>query len=200
MQQLASTAGLMISQVKEWGEIITGFETQNKYVVSDEDGNVLYVAGEEGGSLLARWFLKALRPFTIELRDGEHRPVLQVQRPFRFFFHRAEIRDAAGDPIGSVERRFAFFRRKYAIFDGDGREIFQLFGPLLRPWTFRIMADGGEIGKITKKWSGLLKESFSDADNFALLYPRDWDARLKALLLGTVFLIDFVHFENTGKD
>ena len=56
-----------------------------------------------------------------------------------------------------------------------------------------------EHGTITKKWSGLLKESFSDADNFGITYAPEWDVKLKALFLGAVFLIDFVHFENTGN-
>ena len=59
MDRLSPLAGLIISQQKEWGEIVTGFETRNKYVVSDTEGNRLYLAAEEAGSLLLRWFLKA---------------------------------------------------------------------------------------------------------------------------------------------
>ena len=41
-----------------------------------------------------------------------------------------------------------------------------------------------------------MKEGFTDADNFGVEFPNEWDIRLKALFLGAVFLIDFVHFEN----
>ena len=54
---------------------------------------------------------------------------------------------------------------------------------------------GEEHGKITKKWSGLFKEAFSDADNFGVTWPAQWDAKFKSLMLGAVFLIDFIHFE-----
>ena len=43
------------------------------------------------------------------------------------------------------------------------------------------------------------KESFTDADNFGITFPKGIDLSQKAVLLGAVFLIDFVHFENSGK-
>ena len=38
MKSLESVGGLAVSQEKEWGEILSGFEGSNKYVVSDERG------------------------------------------------------------------------------------------------------------------------------------------------------------------
>jgi len=78
-------------------------------------------------------------------------------------------------------------------------EISKLFGPMLRPWTFDVIVGGTASGQIQKKWSGLLKEGFSDADNFGVTLRPQFDARQKALILGAVFLIDFVHFENRGS-
>ncbi len=200
MEGLSSISGLVVSQQKEWGEIVTGFETRNKYAVSDDSGRGLYLAAEEAGSTLLRWFLKASRPFTIAVLTEDGRVALRVTRPFRFYFHRAEVADSQGVPLGAIERRFSILRRIYSVFDSTGQEIYRLFGPLLHPWTFEIRDDRGEYGKITKKWSGLLKEGFTDADNFGVMFPADWTVKLKALFLGAVFLIDFVHFENTGDN
>lgn len=199
MEKLKSLDSLIISQKKEWGEILSGFETKNKYVVSDEVGNRIYYAAEEAGSLLLRLFLKALRPFTLVVLTESNQDVLRAIRPFRFFFHRANIVDAHGISLGVLQKRFSLLRRKYSVFDSSGKEIYQLFGPILKPWTFIIKNNDVEYGKITKKWSGLLKEGFTDADNFGVIFPKDWDIRLKALFLGAVFLIDFVHFENKGN-
>ncbi len=198
MHRLSSISGLVVRQVKEWGEILTGFETKNKYAISDVSGQRLYLAAEEAGSTLLRLFLKALRPFTMVVVSEDGNEVLRVNRPFRFFFHRAEVVDANGQPLGVVERRFSILRRIYSVLDPAGQEVYQLFGPILHPWTFEIRKDGMEVGKITKKWSGLFKEGFSDADNFGVMFPADWDVKMKALFMGAVFLIDFVHFENKG--
>lgn len=196
---MSSTAGLIITQQKEWGEILTGFEARNRYVISDESGNRLYLAAEEPGSTLIRWFLKALRPFTINVLTEDGHVVMRVTRPFRFYFHKAEVVDSQRLSLGVIERRFSLLRRIYSVFNSSGEEVFQLFGPILHPWTFEIKEGEAEYGKIVKMWSGLLKEGITDADNFGVMLPAEWDVKLKALFLGAVFLIDFVHFENQGN-
>lgn len=195
MERLANAEGLVVSQKKEWGEILTGFETRNRYKILDTQGQELFLAAEEGGNLLLRWFLKALRPFTVQVRDMDNASMLQVKRPFRFFFHEAAVSDATGRVVGTIRRRFALLRRIYTVTDSHGRELCELFGPILHPWTFEVRQGGIEQGKICKKWSGLLKEGFTDADNFGVTFPSGWSEEHKALLLGAVFLIDFVHFE-----
>lgn len=196
MQRLSSISALIVSQKKEWGEILTGFETKNRYVVMDPSGNELYMAVEGDGSMILRVFLKALRPFEIKVLTFDNNTVLKLKRPFRFYFHQLNVFDSQGNPLGSIQRRFSVLRRIYSVSDVSGQEMFQLFGPILHPWTFEIRKNGMEYGKITKKWSGLLKEGFTDADNFGVSFPAGWDINVKSLFLGAVFLIDFVHFEN----
>jgi uncharacterized protein YxjI len=173
VKKLSLTTGLVVSQQKEWGEILTGFETRNKYVISDESGNRLYLAAEEPGSTLIRWFLKALRPFTINVLTEDGRVVMRVTRPFRFYFHRVEVIDSQGQSLGVIKRQFSLLRRIYSVFNSSGQEVFQLFGPILHPWTFQIKKGEVEYGKIVKKWSGLLKEGVTDADNFGVMFPAE---------------------------
>ncbi|SHK12266.1 Scramblase [Desulfatibacillum alkenivorans DSM 16219] len=197
MRQLESLDALVVQQKKEWIEIVTDFETKNAYSVFDVQGRELYTAVEDGGFFLWRWILKALRPFTILLLSLDQRPELKVRRYFRFWFHTADIFDGSDRLLGTIKRRFSILRKKYSVLDSSGNEIYHLFGPILHPWTFNIL-DGQdmEYGKITKEWSGLLTEGFTDADNFGVVFPQDWPVERKALFLGAVFLIDFVHFEN----
>lgn len=56
---------------------------------------------------------------------------------------------------------------------------------------FKILSVVGdvEVGRISKKWSGLLKEAFTDADNFGITMPMDLDVRMKAVMMGALFLI-----------
>ena len=54
MEKLNTVDGLVVSQKKEWGEILVGFEGKNKYAVLDTGGNELYMAVEEGGCSIAR--------------------------------------------------------------------------------------------------------------------------------------------------
>lgn len=45
------------------------------------------------------------------------------------------------------------------------------------------------VGRVTKQWSGLAKEAFTDADNFGISFPIDLDVNMKAVTLGAIFLI-----------
>lgn len=199
---LAEARMLKIKQQKEWGEILTGFETVNRYQITDSWGNQILRADEESGSFftkIVRMYLKALRPFEMYISSPDSVWLYILSRPFRFWFHEVTISRADGNLMGTVKRQFSIFRRIYTVTDRTGRETFKLFGPILHPWTFQIKRGDMELGKITKKWSGLAKEAFTDADNFAINFPKGIDINQKAILLGAVFLVDFVHFENRGK-
>jgi len=199
MEKIESLEALVIRQRKEWSEILTGFEARNRYEIMDTSGQMLYTAAELEGSFWTRVLLKAIRPFTIYIMEQGGRRVLILDRPFTFYFHRLEILDPNRRILGTIQRRFSILRRKYSVLDDLGMEIFQLYGPILHPWTFIIRIGDREVGKITKKWSGLLKEAFTKADNFGITFPTGIDLIRKSLLLGAVFLIDFVHFERTSN-
>jgi len=198
METLQALEGLKIVQKKEWGEIITGFETKNKYSIMTPQGQEVYIAAEVRGSFLARQWLRNWRPFTIHIMkpDGSH--VFRLEAPFRWLFRVITVFDSSGKRLGLVVRRWAFLRRIYTVQDVAGQEIFRLFGPIFHPWTFRIQVQGREVGKIVKRWSGL-KELYSDADNFEVSFPKESQAEQKAVLLGAVFLIDFMHFESKQR-
>ncbi len=45
------------------------------------------------------------------------------------------------------------------------------------------------MGSISKQWTGLAREAFTDADNFGISFPMDLDVKIKAVLFGACFLI-----------
>lgn len=49
--------------------------------------------------------------------------------------------------------------------------------------------NGEQVGKISKQWSGLMREMFTDADYFGITFPMDLDVKMKAVMLGACFLI-----------
>jgi hypothetical protein len=53
-----------------------------------------------------------------------------------------------------------------------------------------LSADGEtEVGIVSKEFSDLFTEMFTDADRFRVTFPMDLDVQMKAVLLGAVFLI-----------
>ena len=189
---------LLVKQVKEWGEILTGFETRNRFRIFDEDGQALAYAAEEGGGLgvmILRNVLGRCRACKIHIYTPDGQQVGYGDKPFRFYFHRMEAYEGERK-IGAIQRRFSFLHRKFTVEDAQGKAVLDIVSPRFRIWTFKLFLDGEEVGRISKKWSGLLKEAFTDADNFGVEFnhpklPMD----VKKLLLVAVFLVDFVCFE-----
>jgi uncharacterized protein YxjI len=196
MERLVSFNTLIVTQKKEWGEILSGFEARNKYLVTDTNGNAIYAAGERKGSFLLRILLKSRRPFEMDLMSTTGSIILSLSRPFRFYNHMIQISDARGRFLGSIERQFSLLKRIYSVLDSIGKEQYELYGPLIHPWTFEIRKNDAVQGKITKKWGGVFKEGFTDADTFSITFPMNCSIEQKALLLCAVLLIDFVHFEH----
>ncbi|KAG8281077.1 Phospholipid scramblase 1 [Homalodisca vitripennis] len=63
-----------------------------------------------------------------------------------------------------------------------------------------LSKDGStKVGRISKQWTGLLREAFTDADYFGITFPMDLDVRMKAVMLGACFLIDAMFFEKSGN-
>ena len=191
---------LTVRQRKRWLEILLSFELKNEYDVFDQTQQpVLHVREEGSGflSLLKRVFLGPFRPFVASVTGpSRSEPWMQLTRPFRFIFHRLEVRAADGTLVGAIQKKWSWIRRIYDVENGRGEVVAELFGPLLRPWTFEIRLRGQTRGAIRKRWSGWGKELFTDADTFGVELA-NLDRDLKMLAFAATVLIDVVHFERS---
>lgn len=196
---LVHAPSLVVRQQKEMMEVFTGFETKNKYMITDPNGQIALYAAEQGeGAMdfLTRSFLKGKRPFTMRLMDPAGAEVLTLRRPWNWFLSEIHVHDPSGTELGMIDQQWAFFARKFVITGQGGQPLAELHGPFFRPWTFRVLQNGQEIGVIKKQWSGFLKEAFTDADNFGVEFGPAMDPNLRTLVLAATFLIDFLYFEN----
>lgn len=196
----ASFQRLTVRQRKRWAEILLSFEMKNRYEVFDQTQRAVLHVGEEGSgflSFLKRVFLGPSRPFTASVTDlGQSEVWMRLRRPFRFIFHRLEVQDAHGAPVGAIQKKWSWIRRIYQVEDARGQVVAELFGPILKPWTFEIRVRGQTRGAIRKRWSGWGKEFFTDADNFGVDLA-NLDPDLKVLAFAATVLIDVVHFERS---
>jgi uncharacterized protein YxjI len=194
----ASFQRLTVRQRKSWAEILLSLEMRNQYDVFDETQRAVLHVGEEGSGVLCflkRVFLGPARPFTAAVTEPGGTDVwLRLRRPFRFFFHRLEVERADGTRAGAIQKRWSWVRRIYDVEDARGQVVAELFGPLLKPWTFELRVRGQARGAIRKRWSGLAKEMFTDADNFGVELA-NLEPELKVLAFAATVLVDVVHFE-----
>ena len=121
-------------------------------------------------------------------------------QPFFWLFSDLTISDPSGKIHGIAHRRFSFINKKYDLVDERGRLIATIKSPFWRLWQFPIQDPSGKPwGLISKKWGGVLKEVFTDADTFKIDFPPGCSANEKALILGTAFTIDLDFFEENVR-
>lgn len=197
---------LLVKQVKEWAEILVGYEARNRYEVMDERGAVVALVAEEGsgiGRWLGRQFLGKCRRATLHVIEPGGRELARIEKPFRWWFHEVSLTED-GRPAGTVKRRWAIFADRFAVVAADGRELVAIERGFLDHFrfrgTFRVTMGGIEIGRVTKEWRGLLSEWFTDADLFGVEFNADdLDPAVKKLLFAATFLVDFTCFEDNQR-
>ena len=205
MKALVNTSDkLVVQQVKEWGEIIVNWETVNRYRILDaQENEVGFVAERYQGFLttIGRQVLRSHRPFKVDIFNATRQVVVHLSRSFFFFFSDMLVATPQGITIGNIRRRFAIFSKKYDLCDDRGVVFATVKSPIWRIWKFPILdIHGNERGSISKKWGGILKEVFTDADQFFVDYGQQpWTDNQRTVILATAISIDFDFFEDNTR-
>jgi uncharacterized protein YxjI len=190
-----------IVQKRELAELF-GFETRNKYSLEVNGAPFAFAAeqGKGGLAFLARMFVGHWRTFEIHFFDNARQLVLRAVHPFRFFFQRLEVNAADGRPLGAIQQRWAIFSKKFDVTDPGGRVLLTVSSPLWRPWTFAFERDGHELARVEKKWSGMLREAFTDADRFRVVFQsHQLGLDERSLVLAAGIFIDLQYFEQKAQ-
>ena len=186
---------LIVRQVVEGLEAITGFETQNRYEVLTPQGEQVMFAYEESGGL-SRFFLKSHRPLELHVVDTNGNPILTASREFFWFLSHLNMSDESGRHVGALNRQFGF-KRRLTLTDQNDQPLGEITGSIFRPYTFFVNdLSGEEVGRVTKQWSGFGREAFTDADTFQVLFNDPGSSEeFRLLLLTAAFAIDLDFFE-----
>jgi len=114
--------------------------------------------------------------------------------------------------IGEVSQSFAIGRTSFDVNDANGDTQLEIKGPRTcctcgilgiccgcRSVGFNIVdKDGEEIGLIRKELSGE-KDEITDADNFYITFPEGLPINQKIILIGGIFLLDYMFFEKPPR-
>jgi len=154
------------------------------------------------------------RSFTMTLTAGssENPLVLEMERPCRSdclpcCLQKISVRDKGG-LLGSVQQTsdcvlpFTMCGL-FQISDSSQEVIYTIRTPCVLTTccctevAFDILdKEGNEVGKIVKQSENVAKEAFTDADRFMIIFPADCNAEMKAVLLGALFLFDYLFYED----
>lgn len=221
LEYLCQIDQLLVKQQIELLEAFTGWESANKYKIQNTMGQQVFFAAEESDAC-SRQCCGPQRSFTIHITDNLNQEIIRVKREFKCcagcpwcacidaLAHEVTIEAPVGQVVGYVKQQQSCIEPRYSIMNAEHQEVLSITGPcciISGPccqWDqeFIVHSKDGqtEVGKISKQWSGLLREYFTDADNFGVSFPMDLDVKMKAVMLGAVFLIDFMFFEQNQQN
>ncbi|XP_033992739.1 phospholipid scramblase 1-like isoform X1 [Trematomus bernacchii] len=212
LEYLTQIDQILIHQKVELLEAFIGFETNNQYEIKNSLGQKIYNAKEKN-DCCTRNCCGSLRSFDMKIKDTMDREVIRLIRPFRCVscwfpccLQEMEVQAPPGTTIGYVKQDWHPCLPKFSIQGPNKETLLKLDGPCFAcnccgdvNFELKGKDSGQSVGRISKQWSGLLKEVFTDTDNFGIQFPLDLDVKVKAVLMGACFLIDFMFFEKVGE-
>ncbi|XP_071293773.1 phospholipid scramblase 1 isoform X3 [Agelaius tricolor] len=193
-------------------QVVTGFEENNKYELKNALGQRVYFAAEDT-DCLTRNCCGPSRPFTMRITDNLGREVIRLHRPLRCSacccpccLQELEVQAPPGTIVGYVVQNWHVCLPKFTIQDEKRKDILKINGPCVvcrccEDIHFEVMSldETCPVGRISKQWTGMVREMFTDTDNFGISFPMDLDVKMKAVMIGACFLIDFMFFEHSGN-
>lgn len=179
----------------------------DRYDIFDgESGELLGTASEEIGiirQLLRLVVNKQALPTSVIVREGAEGSgpaVLSIHRGFSFIRSKVSVNDGAGNYLGYFQSKILSIGGGFYVYDAEGKQSAEVKGDW-KSWNFRFLsADGRELGTVTRKWGGALKELFTSADSYRIQLAPDvpTSGALAALLLAAGLAVDIV-LKETGN-
>jgi uncharacterized protein YxjI len=177
-------------------EKVQFFKFHNEYKVYDPMG--LHVGSvtqhvSTGQKLLRLLLKKSMLPFFLTVTDTNGKLLASIHRGWTFWLSNIIIKDGNGEISGYINQKFRFLKPRFRIFDTNQVQIAEINGDW-KAWAFTITDQNGiQIGWINKKWGGLSKEFFTNADKYHVtIAPQYAEDQNKMNIVVTAITIDMV--------
>ena len=156
---------------RQKGKII---ELSNEFHIKDEEGTDVGLIRQEGQSKLkkAARLLGQFDQFmthTLAVFENDGTRVVELTRPRKFVKSKLVLKDGTGRDLGEIVQKNVFGKIRFDFVGPGGENLGQIRAENWRAWNFSIVDHTEkEVARITKKWAGLLRATFTTADNYLL--------------------------------
>ena len=178
-------------------EKVNMFKFENAYNVYNETGEHIGAVTQRlsvGEKLLRLLVNKKMLPFRLVVQSHNGNILTTIQRGWTFWMSKIEILDADEKIIGYVNQKFKFFKPEFHILNASEQLIGTITGDW-KAWNFDIKdASQKQIGSISKKWAGAVKEIFTSADKYNVLIDPQFSLSIehKQTIVSCAITIDMV--------
>ena len=175
--------------------------TDTYHLLDPETGAQLGQAKDEPAMKWLRLLLKkAMLPTDLRVYGpGLTGPQLTVHKHARFFRTRLTVHGPSGELMAQLRSKVFSLGGAFEVQDAQGLPLGELKGDW-KGWDFTFTVNGQVFGRITKKWGGLMKELFTNADQYLVMVEGPGQAHPHglALLTGLALAVDVVYKEHQG--
>lgn len=178
------------------------FSSRNSYDILDESGALIGSAEQQTSGLAKMIGMVMGEPATqIDFREKPDDSLVFTVKRSGMLFKKVQVVDAQGAVIGLYKAKKFSLSGGFHVYDGAGKHVAEIRGKLLKSdYTF-VQPDGKtEMGKVSKKWAGAMKELFTSADTYAVQIEPAFaeDPKTKMLILGAAVAIDALMSTGSG--
>jgi len=173
-------------------------------IFNPETGEQVGVAKEVPGSFISsmRWIIpKKWMPTRVEIREHpDGSLIFVIKKPVSLVRSTVEVHDAQGAKVGYFKSKLFSLGGGFWVYDKDDKDFAEVKGKWTG-WEFTFVTpEGEELGRVSRKWPGLLKELFTSADNYVVSVSDTLAQQpfAKMLLLAATLAIDIVYYEHEG--
>lgn len=177
-------------------EKVNFFKFENCYQIYNDKGENIGAIKQKlniGQKLLSLLISKTMLPFLLEIRDSNDNLEVTISRGWTFILSKITIKNAQGEAIGYIKQKFKLFSPTFNIFNTSEELIAEISGDW-KAWNFTINdAANNQIGSISKKWAGAMKELFTTADKYNVQIEENYASlENKIAILAGAITIDMV--------
>lgn len=184
-------------------ERVAVFKIRDTYDLLDpESGATIGLVKEETAGW-ARWMRLLLKkvflPAVVNVYEREDQPpVIWLRKSPGFLHSNVRVSNGRGQEIGRFKSKLFTLGGGFHVYDATGQKFAEVKGDW-KGWNFKLLdANGLELGIITKKWAGLGRELFTNADQYVISMSDSAPSApdRAALLLAAALAVDLVFKED----
>jgi uncharacterized protein YxjI len=171
-------------------------ELTNQYEIHGSDGAELGYVQQEGQSRLRKVarFVSSVDQFLthrLSIYDSAHTKVLELIRPAKLLKSRINVKDGHGREVGDIVQQNVFGKIRFDLVGAHGENLGQIRAENWRAWDFSIVdRDETEVGRIDKKFVGVMKAVFTAADNYVVDLNAQLEGDLRLLVIAAAAAVD----------
>lgn len=177
------------------------FKLTSKYFITNPETKATVAIAEENISNLQKFsrllIKKRLLGTKVEIKSAATNEIVYTIKKSGIWAPVVNVMDATGNSIGYFKSKAFSIRGMFDVFTPDGAKVAAVTGEFMS-WNYTFTdVTGKHLGMVTKKWSGIGKEMFTNADNYmiSISEPGESSSTIMPLLIIAGLAIDIVYRE-----